>query len=238
MNDKIKQVLENLGFEDREIKIYLTLVREQNLTALQISKKTWIDRTTTYDILERLINKGVASSFTQDKIRHFKALTPNNLLIYFKEKFSSLETILPSLNQIKDQPKEIVKCELFQSKNGFKAVIRDFIEANVNYKAIGIRKEYEEILGYSTDQGVLKLNELKVKEKAIIEEGSKFIPLKYGVYRYLKKKWLPPITTLIYTNVVVFFIWKEPYFAIRIENKEFAKLQSEYFDLLWDVAKP
>ena len=233
----MKQVLKNLGFEDREIKIYLTLIREQGLTAMQISKKTEIDRTTTYDILERLMNKGVASSFTQDKIRHFKALTPNNLLVYFKEKFSSLETILPSLNQIKDQSKEVVKCELFQSMNGFKAVIRDFIDANVDYKAIGIRKEYEEVLGYLTDQGVLKLNELKVKEKAIIEKGSKFIPLKHGIYRYLEKKWLPPITTLIYNNVVVFFIWKEPYFAIRIENKEFAKLQSEYFDLLWDVAK-
>lgn len=237
MDDKIKQVLENLGFEEREIRIYLTLVREQDLTALKISKKAGIDRTTTYDLLEKLMNKGLASSFIQDKIRHFKVLTPEKLLIYFKEKFSSLETILPSLNQLKDKSKESVSCELFQSKSGFKTVLRDFIDANVDYKAIGIREEYEEILGYLTDQFVLKLNESKIKEKAIIEEGSKFVPLKYGTYRYLKKKFLPPITTLIYNDVVLFFIWKEPYFVIRIENKEFAKLQSEYFDLLWDVAK-
>jgi sugar-specific transcriptional regulator TrmB len=237
MDNKIKQVLENLGFEERESSIYLTLVREQNLTALQISKKAGIDRTTTYDLLERLMNQGVVSSFIQNKVRHFKALTPKKLLIYFKEKFSSLETVLPALNQIKDQTKETVKCELFQGKNGFKAVLRDFIEANVNYRAIGIRKEYEEILGYLTDQYVLKLNELNVKEYAIVEKGAKFTRLKNGVYRFLDKKFLPPITISMYNDVVIFFIWKEPYFAIRIQNKEFAKLQKEYFDLLWNLTK-
>jgi len=238
MNDKIKQVLENLGFEEREINIYLTLISEQNLTALQISKHTRIDRTTTYDILERLMNKGVVSSFIQNKTRHFKALTPEKLLVYFKEKYFSLEQIIPKLNQIRTKTKEPVSCELFQGKNGFKTVLRDFMEANVDYKAIGIRKEYEEILGYITDQYVLKLNELNVKETAIVERGAEFIPVKKGVYRYLDKKALPPITTFIYNNVVIFFIWKEPYFAIRIENKEFAKLQEEYFDMMWGIAKP
>jgi len=44
MNNKINQVLDNLGFSEREIKIYLSLIREQNLTALQISKKTRPDK--------------------------------------------------------------------------------------------------------------------------------------------------------------------------------------------------
>jgi len=237
MSKKIIEVLENLGLETREIKIYLTLIREPNLTALQIAKETGIDRTTTYDILEKLMNKGIVSLFIQNKTRHFKALTPKKLLFYFKEKYSSLETILPSLNQVSDKTKEPVRCELFQGKNGFKTVLMDFVEANTDYKAIGIRKEYEEILGYLTDQYVLKFNELNVKETAIVERDAEFIPIKKGVYRYIDKKFLPPITTVIYNNVVIFFIWKEPYFAIRIENKEFAKLQEEYFDIMWGIAR-
>jgi len=237
MDKKINQVLENLGFEKREINIYLTLIGEQNLTALQISKKIGVDRTTTYDILERLINKGIVSSFIQNKIKHFKALTPKKLLIYFKEKYSSLEHIFPLLNQASDKSKEFVSCELFQGKNGFKTVLKDFVEANVDYKTIGIRKEYEEILGYLTDQYVLRFNEMKVKETAIIERGSDFIPLKKAVYRYIDKKLIPPITTVIYKDIVLFFIWKEPYSAIRIKNKEFAKLQEEYFDIMWKITK-
>lgn len=237
MENEIKQVLENLGFGERETRIYLALTKEQNLTALQISKKTEIDRTTTYDLLEKLTNKGIVSSFIQNKVKHFKSLTPKNLLVYFKEKYSSLESILPSLNKIQDQSKEAVTCELFQGKNGFKTVIKDFVDARTDYKTIGIRKEYETILGYLTDQSVVKFDQLKIKETAIVEKGVEFIPLKNGIYRYIDKKLLPPITTLIYKNIVVFFIWKDPYFAIRIINKEFAKLQEEYFDMLWKIAK-
>jgi len=235
--ENLKEVLKDLGFEEREIKVYLILIAEPNLTALQISKKTEIDRTTTYDILERLMNKGIASSFTQNKIKHFKVLTPENLLTHFKGKYSSLESIIPSLNKLMKKSKEIIKCELFQGTNGIKNLIRELFEANSDYKVIGIRKEYEEILGFFIDQGVLKINELKVKETVIAEKGSEFIKTKKGTYRYIEKKYLPPITTLIYNNVIVFFIWKEPYFAIRVENKDFAKLQEEYFDLLWKIAK-
>jgi homoserine dehydrogenase len=36
-------------------------------------------------------------------------------------------------------------------------------------------------------------------------------------------------------DVVVFFIWEEPYYAIVIENKSFRNAQEEYFDLLWQA---
>ncbi|MAH07867.1 hypothetical protein CMI38_06485 [Candidatus Pacearchaeota archaeon] len=235
--EKIKEVLKELGIEKREIEIYLTLIGEQDLTALQIAKKTKIDRTTTYDILEKLINKGMASSFIKNKTKHFRVLTPNNLLSYFKDKYYSLESIVPSLNDLSKKSKEFVSCELFQGKEGIKTVIKEFLETKANYKAIGIRKEYEEFLKFFTDQTILKINISRMKETAIVEKGSKFTETKNGTYRFINKKFLPPISTLIYKNIVVFFIWKEPYFAIRIENKDFAKLQDEYFNLLWKSAK-
>jgi len=76
MSNKINQALENLGFNEREIKIYLNLISEQNLTVLQISKRTNIDRTTIYDLLEKLMNKGIVSFFLQNNVKHFKALVP------------------------------------------------------------------------------------------------------------------------------------------------------------------
>ena len=235
--NNIKEVLQNLGLEEREIKIYLILIAKTSLTAMQISKETRIDRTTIYDILERLIDKGIVSSTIKNKTKHFNTLSPKKLLIYFKEKYSSLENILPQLNRLTKQTQEPISCELFQGKEGLKTLIRDFVETKADYKAIGIRKEYEETLGYLTDQSVLKFNESNIKETAIVERGVEFIPLKNGVYRYIDKKFLPPITTLIYNQVVIFFIWKEPYFAIRIENKDFAKLQEEYFEMLWKQSK-
>ena len=111
------------------------------------------------------------------------------------------------------------------------------INAKKDYHVIGIRKEYEDILSYFNEQGILKLNELKVKEIAIVEKSAKFKKLKQGIYRYLDGKLISPITTLIYGNNVIFFIWVEPYNAIRIDNKYFREVQEEYFTLIWNAAQ-
>jgi len=233
----ILEVLKDLGFEEREARIYLLLLKEGDIPALQIARKAKIDRTTVYDILERLLSKGLISVYSKNKAKQFHAILPSKLLNHFKEKYSSLEKIIPELNNSRNSNSERISCELFQGKEGLKVVLNELIKTAKEYKVIGIRKEYEDILGYFNDQGVLKLNEFKSKEIAIIEKDTKFIKLKNGEYRYLEKKLLSPITTLIYENKVVFFIWVEPYFAIYIENKQLKDAQEEYFNLLWKIAK-
>jgi len=49
--EKMSEILNELGFEEREAKIYLLLIKEGDLPALAISRKTEIDITTIYDIL-------------------------------------------------------------------------------------------------------------------------------------------------------------------------------------------
>jgi sugar-specific transcriptional regulator TrmB len=235
--ENINEILKDLGFEDREIKIYLALIKHNGLTALQISKEARIDRTTTYDVLEKLIDKGIVSVFVKNKVKNYSALKPKELLVHYKEKYFALEKILPELNNFTTKEKTIAKCELFQGKEGLKYILKDLISSKLDYKAIGIRDEYEAVLGYLVDQGILTLNDFKVKETAIVENGVKFTKVKNGVYRYLDKNILPPTTTLIYGKTVVFFIWKEPYMAVKIENHEIAKTQEEYFNLLWKIAK-
>lgn len=232
----LSEVLKELGFEDREAKIYLLLLKEGDLAALQLARLSQIDRTTIYDILEKLSNKGIVSVYLENKTKKFKALTPEKLLVYFKEKYSSLERIIPELNKITSYEKDKTTCELFTGKEGLKSVLKDLISIRKDYKVIGIKKEYEEILGYFNEQGVLKFDEFNVKEKAIVEKGTEFKKLKKGDYKYIDEK-LSPVTTLIYNDTVVFFLWTEPYFAFRIINKTFRKAQEEYFGLLWKIAK-
>ena len=233
----ITDVLKDLGFENREIQIYPELIKESNLTALEISKKTTIDRTTVYDILEKLMHKGIVSTRIINNSKHFSALLPKQLLAHFKEKYSSLETILPELNKITNEKQDVVKCELFHGREGLKTVFKDIITRGKDYKAIGIRKEYEEIIGYFTEHAISKLNIFKAKEIGIVEKGIKFSKLKNSEYRYLDKKNMPSVTTIIYDDKSIFIIWVEPYFAIRITNKTFEKAQDEYFKFMWLIAK-
>lgn len=235
--ENVRYVLKELGFTNREAKIYLLLLKEGDLPAFSIARGTEIDRTTIYDLLENMISKGVVSTYTKNKAKQFRALNPEKLLLHYKEKYSSLETILPDLNKINKSKDEKVTCELFAGLNGLKIVLKELFKKNMQYKVIGIRKEYEKILGYFNDLGTLKADELNIKEMAIVEEGTEFIKLKAGKYRYLNSNLLPPVTTLIFENIVVFLLWKEPFYAIRIENLDITKTQEKYFDILWKIAK-
>ena len=58
MESEINNIMKDLGFNEKEIKVYLSLIKNESLTAMEISQEARIDRTTTYDILESLEKKG------------------------------------------------------------------------------------------------------------------------------------------------------------------------------------
>lgn len=113
MTNDTSEILKDLGLEDKEIRIYFVLIKDNTLTALQISKKALIDRTTTYDLLEKLMHKGIVSETTINNTKHFSALMPKQLVSHFKEKYSCLEAILPQLNKLSNEKQEVVRCEIF-----------------------------------------------------------------------------------------------------------------------------
>tara|TARA_Y100000296_G_scaffold84834_1_gene119224 strand:+ start:10164 stop:10352 length:189 start_codon:yes stop_codon:yes gene_type:complete len=57
--NKVIGVLESIGFSKNEISIYLDLIRIGKSFAGDISKRTEIHRSNTYDILEKLLEKGI-----------------------------------------------------------------------------------------------------------------------------------------------------------------------------------
>jgi sugar-specific transcriptional regulator TrmB len=230
---EIVEVLESLGFDDREISIYLTLLKRKNMSALEISRDSKIDRTTTYDILEKMSNKGFVSSIIINNVKHFNAIKPKDLLNIFLQKCNSLENILPKLNSLEDSNYP-VEVQMFQGKKGILSILKQLISSKSNYRVIGINKQFEDIIGYYNEQGLIQIDKWNVKEQAIVDKKSKFKKAKKGEYRYVEGINFP-ITTLLFANKVVFIIWQEPYFAIFIESEQFSKAQNRYFELLWNL---
>jgi len=233
---KIKEILKNLGLENKEAQIYLTLLKKGELTALQISRTTGLERTSIYDILAKLGEKGITATIQKNNTKTFKAIEPKELLLLFQEKYTSLEKILPKLNKLQQTKTENTTCEFFTGKESLKTVLRNLIESKQNYFAIGLKQEYEDLLGYFINQGILKVNENKAKETVLVEEGTKFTKTKNGKYKFISKELSSNTTSIIYENTVIFLLWTQPYFAIRIKNKDLAKAQKNYFDLLWKTA--
>ena len=59
--EKLKEHLTKAGLTGNESKIYLELLKNEELTANELSKKVSMDRTLAYTVLNHLIEKGLIS---------------------------------------------------------------------------------------------------------------------------------------------------------------------------------
>lgn len=77
----IEQQLKNLGFTDKEVVVYLALLRSGKTNPATLAKFTGINRTTVYSVAKELINRGVITEELGSKKSELLALPPGDLMV-------------------------------------------------------------------------------------------------------------------------------------------------------------
>lgn len=75
----IKQTLKKLGLNDKEINIYLTLLKNGKTKPSDLAMLTKINRPTLYNLAKGLISKGIIAEDMSGKIMYLVPLSPNSL---------------------------------------------------------------------------------------------------------------------------------------------------------------
>src|SRR6185369_8367787 len=81
---KIEKLLLEVGFPQRQAEVYLALLELGRGTVSQIARRAGINRTTGYDILDSLIEKGLASISGREPKQEYVAESPERLKIYLE----------------------------------------------------------------------------------------------------------------------------------------------------------
>lgn len=125
-----KQILENLqkiNLTDKEIAVYIALLEHGNSTAAEISHYSLLNRTTVYDNLKLLLQKGLAYNFIKKEIKYFTAATPEKLLDIIDKDLqkkqlvkNDLLDILPTLNTLYQTKVAKTKIQIADSGAGLK----------------------------------------------------------------------------------------------------------------------
>src|SRR6185295_5481147 len=79
---KIKELLNNSGFLDKEISIYLTILELGRGTVAEISRKAGVNRSTGYVILDSVAGKNLVKVSGKEPEQEYAALSPANLVEY------------------------------------------------------------------------------------------------------------------------------------------------------------
>lgn len=249
----IESALEKIGLTDGEIKVYVALINIGLSTTGTIVNRSKVSSSKVYEILERLISKGLVSSINRNGVRHFEATPAQRILNYLDEKEEGIK-------KEKDEIKKIIPQILTRQALAHKSDVKVFMGFDglktANEDIIQSLKKGDEWL--SLPIGVVDIPEhwlvyFNKRQQVRIKNGAieKIIINKKWVSLYeSRKNWkntkirfiegdldLPTSTDIYKNKVVIFILSKESPMAIMIENKFVAESFKQYFHNLWSQAK-
>lgn len=245
----LKNSLLGFGFSEKEADVYIALLELGKGSVTEISRKAGINRTTGYDILSSLANKGMASVSGKEPKQEYAAESPASITEYLKrqaveiqENIKKAEEIVPELTLLhafKNRP----KIRFYEGNEGIKQVYEDTLTSTEEIRACAtIDPLINAIPGYFPDyfkrraaknihiRAIVPNTPLGKERKALDAEEKRVTTLIPPDKYYFS----PEIC--IYDNKVMIASWREK-LGIMIESEEIADAMKKIYELAWAEAK-
>src|SRR3989344_2994011 len=246
----LRETLGKLGLSRREVEVYLALIDSEKLLASEIFTRTQESRTNTYDTLNSLIKKGLASYVIKNNRKYFMATQPKKLLDWvalkkeeLEKESSEVKNIIPNLEKLRKAKGEKVEVEVYEGKEGLRTMFKETLDSSRGTKKeflifgaiAGRLREIDPIYHkrYYRERG-----KYKIKSRYIFIKGETHPIAPYSQYRYLPKHYKSFVATTVHGNEVSFWLLTKPEIVILIRSKELAETYRNNFEVLWRVAKP
>ncbi|MBS3149728.1 hypothetical protein J4455_03490 [Candidatus Woesearchaeota archaeon] len=243
----MEEIFRDLGFSEREIKVYLALLELGATTVGPIAAKTRLQHSKVYQTLEKLIDKGLVSFIIKSKTKYFQAQDPKQILNILKEKEKRFSEILPKLKEKQKYSKEKQIATVYEGYKAIKSMF-DFILEELN------NKSYYYVFAFKDDyltselasrflRGIhMQLSEKKVDDRLIANISIKkefernYLDIKDMKYKFTNINL--PLGLMIINDRVINWVWGERPTAIEIVSKQIAQQYKKFFLEIWKISKP
>lgn len=241
-----QSVLKELGLSEAEAKVYLSLLETGSTLVGPIIKKTGLHRATTYQLLQRLKEKGLVSSVIKGKKQHFEPVHPDRLMDILKEREEHLQKVLPALKARLESSRDHQEITVHTGIKGIRAVMNRMLEElnpEGTYYDFGASGLFFDVMGAYFLTWQRKKRKYKIWSKVIFSEDIKkrnpdILKEYHGEGKFHPKEYGSMTDTMIYNDTVVLFLWRaSPPVAVLIKNEETAKGYLNQFEILWKHAR-
>ncbi len=241
-NDKILLNLQDFGLSQAEAKTYITLLSLEYAKISDIAKKAENKRTTTYDIINSLISKGIVVEIERGFKKFYKAESPSKLKILLEKRKDNLLEILPVLENLYINKEDNSIVRIYEGLESLKIIADEILESislKDDYFVIGdaerwdlfdkdfFKKFNEKRIKLNVKANILLTNSEQAKESKKFErnfnEEIKIMPDDYKI----------DVNALILKNKVVIYSLLQPIRILVIENRPTVHLLHTLFSFLW-----
>lgn len=243
--DNLEKPLEKLGFSGKEAKVYLALLELGQGSIIEIAGKSGLKRTTVYNLLPELLQKGLIKSGARKKRTFFFVENLQYLKAETEERLETINDILPELRAIHNIIPYKPKITFYEGIGGMKELYQDTLDSLnpgdvlLSYTGLSdfynfMPKEYEQY--YVAERVKKKIRIRIIAPPSPVAENWK----KTGreALREVKIVNNPDFRfnadTEIYANKVALISYRENFIGVIVESKEINQMQRMAFELMWN----
>lgn len=131
----LEKYLQEIGLNDKEALVYTTLIQFDYASVIDIAKKTNINRTTVYLVIESLQKKGLVSETQVGKKTRYEAAPPERLETFIErqkavleERSKMLKDIIPQIKSIQRETGERPVVKYFEGREGIVSSMEELFE--------------------------------------------------------------------------------------------------------------
>ena len=245
------QILEKAGLTEGETRVYLALLELGKSSAGRIIKKSGVTPSKIYDVLSRLVRKGLIGYIIEGKIRKYTAAHPTRILEYLKQREEDIQElkgeikgVIPSLELRMRLAEKEESAEILEGTRGIKMFFDMSLEET---------KKGDEVLvfGYPPEASILfnsyfkKFHKERPKKGVycrVIYDYKTWFLKKREKRRLMEQRYLPkgietPAFVYVFNEKVgTIIISDRQKLCFMIKNKKIADSYKQYFNIMWRIA--
>ncbi len=232
--------LQKIGLSEREAKIYAALLELGETSIQRVSKKSKIKRTTIYNIIDTLKEKGLVSVIFKKKRKYYVASDPRDLELKLDQQRSILKNILPELLSISNLIDKKPKIRFFDGIEGIKEIYLDTLKYVGQPLWAWVTDEvFDDLDKEFAEYYVSKRAENKIMAYVIAPDTQKIKNYKAGDMKSLRQTRIDPessnieVEMDIYGNNKVAIMSFGEGFGLIVESKKIYNTLKSIFDISW-----
>ncbi|PKL36478.1 hypothetical protein CVV38_01055 [Candidatus Peregrinibacteria bacterium HGW-Peregrinibacteria-1] len=250
--ENIQIILEQIGLDHFESRVYLHLLESGEKSASVVSKALLIPRSTTRGVLDKLCLRGIVSKIYKRNTQYYDCRPPADLLKYLEKEINKKQDLMgkvaelvPTLNDMRSDQGIVPKVRFFE---GQEQVVEAFNLSlfDESIKELLIFTSYDflqdPVIRKNDDEFFMKTRvKKKIPARVLVGKTPTSITMpKKSVAELRERRFIPgkyklPGNIHIYGNNVLYFSTKgEEYMAVMVEGALMSETMRALFEYMWD----
>lgn len=237
-------VVKHIGLTDKEARVYIALLELGSTGVSEIARRARVNRVTAYDVLEKLMKKGMANTFLKSGIRFYDATDPQMVSAELKRRQHDFTKTLPDLRRLRGDAIH-PRIRYFEGLDGIKAIYEDTLSSKTEILNYSNSREIREHWQNYDEEYVTKRVKHKIYLRGISPADEHGEWVHEHDKEYFREIRLVPANQFTFTNeiniyddkVAIISYKDKPLIGMIIESVEIANTQRDIFKMAWEFAE-